>query len=145
MSIAFESPPEAAITVPLQRLDGAAADLQRRDDETVRLLSAEITDRFAPLSGVQRAAKRVVDVLGALALLLVVLPVLAAAVIAIKLDSRGPVLFGQQRVGRDGRTFRILKLRSMRVGGDDSAHRAYVEELMRGNAAAQDGMFKLVD
>src|SRR3954447_20567440 len=119
MSIAFELPPEAAVTVPRQRLDDVA-DLQRRDDETARLLSAEITERFAPLSGVQRAAKRVVDVLGALALLIVALPVLACAVIAIKLDSPGPVLFGQQRVGRNGRTFRILKLRSMRVGGDDS-------------------------
>jgi lipopolysaccharide/colanic/teichoic acid biosynthesis glycosyltransferase len=50
--------------------------------------------------------------------LLVLSPVLAAMAIWIKLDSRGPVLYRQQRVGRGGRDFEMLKLRTMRLGSD---------------------------
>jgi lipopolysaccharide/colanic/teichoic acid biosynthesis glycosyltransferase len=57
--------------------------------------------------------KRVVDVLGGLALLVLVSPVLLAAAVAIRVSSPGPVFFRQQRVGRAGRPFTILKLRTM--------------------------------
>jgi lipopolysaccharide/colanic/teichoic acid biosynthesis glycosyltransferase len=50
--------------------------------------------------------------------LLVGAPILAVAAVAIKLTSRGPVLYRQQRVGRDGRTFEVLKLRTMELGAD---------------------------
>jgi lipopolysaccharide/colanic/teichoic acid biosynthesis glycosyltransferase len=60
-----------------------------------------------------RAIKRVVDVAVASGLLILFAPVLAVLALAIKLDSRGPVLFTQERVGRKGRTFRLLKLRTM--------------------------------
>ncbi len=46
-------------------------------------------------------------------------PVLALLAVLVKLDSRGPVLFAQVRVGLGGRTFRMLKLRTMRDGADD--------------------------
>jgi exopolysaccharide biosynthesis polyprenyl glycosylphosphotransferase len=58
--------------------------------------------------------KRLFDVTFALLLLLLAAPLLAIAAIAIKLDSRGPVLFRQDRVGLNGKTFVIYKLRSMR-------------------------------
>ncbi len=45
-------------------------------------------------------------------------PFLAAAAIAIKLDDRGPVLYRQTRVGKDGRDFELLKLRTMVVGAE---------------------------
>ena len=45
-------------------------------------------------------------------------PVLLLAAIAIKLDSRGPVIYRQRRAGRDGRPFELLKLRTMRPGAD---------------------------
>jgi len=45
-------------------------------------------------------------------------PLLAAAAVAIKLDDGGPVLFRQTRVGKDGRDFELLKLRSMSVGAE---------------------------
>ncbi|MGH9008118.1 MAG: exopolysaccharide biosynthesis polyprenyl glycosylphosphotransferase [Acidimicrobiales bacterium] len=61
-----------------------------------------------------RLAKRVLDVVGSLAALLVVAPVLAAAALAIRLSSPGPVFFRQDRLGRNRREFRILKLRTMR-------------------------------
>src|SRR5207237_9526295 len=50
---------------------------------------------------------------GAAALGLLALPLLLLAAAAIKLDSRGPVLFGQERIGQGGRRFRLLKLRTM--------------------------------
>jgi len=45
-------------------------------------------------------------------------PVLAAAVVAIKLEDRGPVLYRQTRVGKDGEDFELLKLRTMVVGAE---------------------------
>jgi len=62
---------------------------------------------------VARAARELLDRLLAGVLLLLVVPVLLVAAVALVLDSRGPVLFRQTRVGLHGRPFRILKLRSM--------------------------------
>jgi lipopolysaccharide/colanic/teichoic acid biosynthesis glycosyltransferase len=50
--------------------------------------------------------------------LLVLSPLILAAAIWIKLDSRGPVVYRQQRVGKDGRPFEMLKLRTMKEGSD---------------------------
>ncbi|HEX3360543.1 MAG TPA: sugar transferase [Solirubrobacterales bacterium] len=50
--------------------------------------------------------------------LLVLSPLILAAAIWIKVDSRGPVLYRQRRVGKDGREFEMLKLRTMRQGSD---------------------------
>jgi lipopolysaccharide/colanic/teichoic acid biosynthesis glycosyltransferase len=60
-----------------------------------------------------RSGKRVLDVVLALGLLVVTLPVLVLAALMVKLTSRGPVLYSQTRVGRGGRPFTIYKLRSM--------------------------------
>ena len=57
--------------------------------------------------------KRVVDILFSAGLLLVFLPVILAAIIAIKSESKGPVLFRQLRVGREGKIFMLFKFRSM--------------------------------
>lgn len=62
-----------------------------------------------------RVVKRTVDLLGASAALFVLSPVLAAVAIAIKLTSSGPVLFHQERIGRNGDRFLMTKFRSMRV------------------------------
>ena len=61
---------------------------------------------------------RALDVAGAALGLAVASPFLAAAALAIKLDDRGPVLYKQRRVGRDGREFELLKLRTMVVGAE---------------------------
>jgi lipopolysaccharide/colanic/teichoic acid biosynthesis glycosyltransferase len=58
-------------------------------------------------------AKRVLDVVVCLLLLVVAIPLLAVCALAIFVDSPGPVVFTQQRTGRDGRRFRMLKLRTM--------------------------------
>jgi lipopolysaccharide/colanic/teichoic acid biosynthesis glycosyltransferase len=76
-------------------------------------------------------AKRALDLLGSAALLLVLAPLFAVVAVLIKLDSPGPVLFRQERVGRGGRPFVCLKFRSMRVDADQKVHAAYVAERIR--------------
>ena len=60
-----------------------------------------------------RALKRAFDVAGSTLLLIAFAPVMAAAALAIRLDGKGPVLFRQTRVGRDGERFQIVKFRTM--------------------------------
>ncbi len=62
-------------------------------------------------------AKRLLDLGVATLGLVVLLPVLLAIAIAVKVDSRGPVLFVSRRLGRNGRVFRCLKFRSMTQDG----------------------------
>lgn len=59
--------------------------------------------------------KRVFDVIVAAAALMLLAPLIALAALWVKVDSRGPALFRQERVGRGGRLFRIHKLRTMHV------------------------------
>ena len=89
------------------------------------------------LSSAEWRAKRVMDVLGAAILLIAVAPLLAVCAVAIKLDSRGPVFFRQQRVGRDGCRFWIWKLRTMTA--DAEARRADLADLNE----AEGGLFKI--
>ncbi len=70
------------------------------------------------LSGARRVAKTVFDVVGAGLLLLVFAPLLAAVALAVRLDSKGPVLFRQTRVGRYGREFQIYKFRTMHTDAE---------------------------
>ena len=64
--------------------------------------------------------KRSMDIVASLLILVTQMPLLLLAAIAIKLDSRGPVLFRQQRIGLHGRPFELLKLRTMHVHPSDS-------------------------
>lgn len=63
-------------------------------------------------------SKRVFDLIASVSGLLLLSPVLAIIAVAIKAGDRGPLLFSQQRVGRDGHTFRLLKFRSMIVDAE---------------------------
>jgi exopolysaccharide biosynthesis polyprenyl glycosylphosphotransferase len=71
------------------------------------------------LSGRQAAMKRIMDLAVASVALLLTLPLWPVIALAIRLDSRGPALFHQERVTKDGRVFRIHKFRTMRTGGPD--------------------------
>lgn len=66
-----------------------------------------------PLVGINRFAKRAVDILLGTLLALVALPVMAVLAVLVKVTSRGPILFVQERMGLDGRTFNIYKFRTM--------------------------------
>ena len=71
------------------------------------------------LSRSSRYMKRSLDVVGASVALLLTAPLALVITIAIKLDSRGPVLFRQQRVGRSGRRFGLVKFRTMVVDAEN--------------------------
>jgi exopolysaccharide biosynthesis polyprenyl glycosylphosphotransferase len=82
--------------------------------------------------------KRAFDIAGASLGLLAVAPLLIVVAIAIRLESRGPILFRQVRVGRDGKRFQMYKLRTMVHGADEMKH-----ELLERNEAK--GLFKIAD
>jgi exopolysaccharide biosynthesis polyprenyl glycosylphosphotransferase len=84
-----------------------------------------------------RAVKRALDLAGAGLGVLVLAPILATIAIAIKLDSAGPVLFRQRRVGRDDVPFEMLKFRTM-VDGADSLRSA-----LAARNEADGGLFKI--
>ena len=64
--------------------------------------------------------KRLMDIFGSLALILLSSPVMLAVAIGVKLSSPGPILFCQERVGRDKKPFRMYKFRSMRITGTEN-------------------------
>lgn len=73
-----------------------------------------------PLTSFERGVKRSIDLVGALAGIILLLPLLTLTVILIKLDTRGPVFFYQKRCGFNGRIFHIFKFRTMTVLEDGS-------------------------
>lgn len=87
--------------------------------------------------------KRVIDVLGSLAFIVLIAPLLALIAASIKLTSTGPVLFQQTRIGRFGKEFKCLKFRTMYTDCDHEIHRQYVEELIRNGDAGQK-VYKIV-
>ena len=93
-----------------------------------------------------RVIKRTMDVAGSLLALLVLSPVFAVIAAAIKLTSRGPVIFRQKRVGQYGKSFTFLKFRSMYFGNDSKLHQDYVRSFISAKAsvAGQDGSGNLV-
>jgi lipopolysaccharide/colanic/teichoic acid biosynthesis glycosyltransferase len=108
------------------------------------LVGHEAEHVFAPaLSRRARLFKRVLDVALGSAALVVAAPVLAVGMAAVKLETRGPALFKQVRPGLHGRSFTMLKLRTMSIGNDDREHREYVATLIEGGGATHDGIFKL--
>ncbi|MEP6923737.1 MAG: sugar transferase [Pyrinomonadaceae bacterium] len=95
-----------------------------------------------PLSDAERIIKRVSDILIATVALILLAPLWIVLAIAIRLDSRGAILFRQERVGMDGRIFLCYKFRTMHADADERLHReAYkknIEGLDEANAGDSD-------
>jgi len=108
-------------------------DLRERDEE--RKLS--------------RFAKRSMDIAGSTIALIICCPLFALISLAIKLTSKGPILFKQERVGRYGSRFTFLKFRSMNCDNDARIHRDYVKRFIAGEADparvshAQNAVYKI--
>jgi exopolysaccharide biosynthesis polyprenyl glycosylphosphotransferase len=88
---------------------------------------------LAGMQGMQRFGKRVFDVLVAFLLLAIVSPIMLAITVLIKLDSPGPVIYRQKRIGEYGKPFVMYKFRSMRMDTDPSIHKKYVTRLIKEN------------
>jgi lipopolysaccharide/colanic/teichoic acid biosynthesis glycosyltransferase len=80
--------------------------------------------------------KRTMDICGAATALTILAPAFLALAALVKLTSKGPVFFRQQRVGRYGLNFEFLKFRSMYVSTDAAIHKEYVRNFIAGKTAA---------
>jgi lipopolysaccharide/colanic/teichoic acid biosynthesis glycosyltransferase len=93
--------------------------------------------------------KRLIDIAGSVVGLVLSFPALVLIALAIKLTSRGPVLFRQVRIGKYGKKFTCLKFRSMDVNSDHRIHEEYVKQLIEGTpgteqtARTQQKLYKL--
>jgi len=94
-----------------------------------------------------RLVKRAMDIVGSIIALILLSPLLALISVAIKLTSKGPILFKQERVGQRGRKFTLLKFRSMYSGAAPNIHEHYVKRFISGQAdpASHGGAFKLTN
>jgi lipopolysaccharide/colanic/teichoic acid biosynthesis glycosyltransferase len=99
------------------------------DERPSRLASAPAADAWPRLS---EALWRALELALSVSLLLLLLPALLLIALAVRLDSRGPALFRQQRVGRDLKPFIVNKFRTMHRDVGHDAHRAFVLGLIEG-------------
>jgi len=103
-----------------------------------RLLANLAVRNWLLMLTIRAAAKRALDITGAIAGLVLLGPLLLITAIAIRIESPGPVLFRQVRVGKRGRLFTMFKFRSMRVTAETEKHALY------GNNESVDGvLFKM--
>ncbi len=130
--IAKEAHVQVSILPGVFEAVGTAVEFE--DLEGLTLLGVR---RFG-LSRSARNLKRAFDLVGAGLLVMIAAPLLAVIAIAIKLDTAGPILFRQRRVGRDGAYFDILKFRSMVTDAE-----RLKEELRHRNET--EGLFKIAD
>jgi exopolysaccharide biosynthesis polyprenyl glycosylphosphotransferase len=117
--------------------DTVGARMQLNEMEGMPLLTV-------PRNAMGRTAvrlKRALDLAAGTLAVIVLSPLLAACALAIKIDSRGPVLFRQRRVGRDDQPFEVLKFRSMYDGAD--RRKAAVAMLNYHGGGTDTGMFKI--
>jgi len=92
-----------------------------------------------PLSDAERLVKRLSDIVISTIALAVFSPLWLIISILIKFDSRGAILFKQERVGMDGRIFLCYKFRTMNANADDKIHREAYLKNIEGNAEANAG------
>lgn len=95
--------------------------------------------RVLPYRRGYRITKRVMDVALCLLALPVALPLMAICALAVLLDSPGPVLFVQDRIGKGGRPFKMYKFRTMQSNFDDSPHRAFMKAYVNGQIGGSEG------
>lgn len=95
---------------------------------------------FPRMEGGKRFLKRVFDLVGSMALLIVFSPVFLATAVAIKVDGPGPVFYRQERIGRGGKTFGMRKFRSMVADADDQ-----LASLLDLQGSSEKPLFKVTD
>ena len=97
------------------------------------------------------AVKRCMDIVGSALLLVLSSPIMAAVALLIKLTSKGPVIFRQDRVGQFGKRFTCFKFRTMYADNSHDIHREYVQNFIAGeagteeNGEAQAAVFKITN
>jgi Undecaprenyl-phosphate glucose phosphotransferase len=106
---------EVQLVTDVPGLAGLSLGVSPLDEMTM------ISLRETPHFGLNRFVKRAMDIVLSLTLLLLLAPVLAAIAILVKLTSRGPVFYTQERCSLNGQPFKMLKFRSMRVDAESQS------------------------
>ncbi len=85
--------------------------------------------------------KRLIDIVGSAAALLFLAPVFLVVAVLVKLSSKGPILFQQERLGQFGKPFTFLKFRSMYVDNDHKVHQTFIKRVIKGehDGISEDG------
>ena len=95
--------------------------------------------------------KRCMNISASLCVLVLLLPLTTVIALLVRLTSKGPALFRQERLGQYGKPFMFLKFRTMYVNNDDTIHRNFVKSLINAKVepetvtAKQAGVFKITD
>jgi len=129
----------------MNTIENAIAAEARPADE---LITVAWADAHAPAG--YAAAKRALDVFIVLLVLVIGLPIWLLIALLIKLGSAGPIFYRGTVIGRGGKPFRYYKFRTMVTGGDNTAHKQWLEQFVKQDAAfAEDAsgkkVFKVVD
>jgi lipopolysaccharide/colanic/teichoic acid biosynthesis glycosyltransferase len=95
--------------------------------------------RVLPYQRGHQIARRVMEVVLCLLLLPLLLPLMGLCALLIILDSPGPVIFIQERIGKRGRPFRMYKFRTMQHNVDDSFHRTFMKAFVKGEIGGDEG------
>ena len=101
-----------------------------------------VDERIARSSSFDLAVKRMFDIAFSTFVLLFGCPFYTLIAVLIKLTSNGPVLFVQERVGKDGKAFRLYKFRTMSNGSSDHQHRTFAENFIKGEMSGENGTEK---
>jgi exopolysaccharide biosynthesis polyprenyl glycosylphosphotransferase len=91
-----------------------------------------------PRSRRNYGVKRIFDFFVAFIAIILLSPVLLIVALLVRLDSKGPALFRQERIGEAGKPFQVYKFRSMRVDANDALHRAAIARFQEGKKLAEE-------
>ena len=122
--------PSPDVQIKQTQVDAQASQMRQTHPDQEHSITTSLT------------AKRILDILICLVLIPVLVPVIAAIALAILLDSSGPFLFKQKRIGQHGRPFTIYKFRTMYHKFDDRHHREYMKQYIGGQAEQAGDSFK---
>ena len=114
---------------------GHSADISLYPD----LMPKNLTSKTSQLT------KRAIDVVGSLVALTLLSPLYFIIAVAIKLTSKGPIFFKQERVGQNGIRFSCLKFRSMYYKNDAKIHQEYIRGLIAGKHDGKGDVYKIKD
>ena len=106
---------------------------QRQTQNNAALVTVEWADQHAPAG--YAAAKRLLDLVASGAVLLIGSPLWLLVALLIKLTSPGPVFYRGTVVGKGGVAFRYFKFRTMVAGGDNTAHKQWLEQFVKSDTA----------
>ncbi len=111
-------------------------DVQKQESSVDTSLYPDLWERDNS-KRLPRLIKRMMDFLGSVLALILLSPVFLAVYLSIKLTTKGPALFRQERIGQYGKNFTLLKFRTMEVSCDPRIHRDYIERFISGQVVSR--------